>query len=91
MVRAAYRRKALDPDLLPFGVLSLDGKATSISSCDDWYAQRQTVEEGAPLVGLVRSVTATLVSSSARPCINVVAIPAHTNEMGAFPTALAQR
>lgn len=88
VVCAANRRKALQPDLLPLGVLSLDGKATSLSSCDDWYAQRQTSEEGAPLVGLVRTVTATLVSSSARPCIDVVYIPAHTNEMGTFRTVL---
>ena len=89
VVRAAHRRKALELDVLPFGVLSLDGKATSIASCDDRYAQRQTGQDGAPLVGLVRSVTATLVSSCARPCIDVVSIPAHTNEMGAFRTALA--
>lgn len=89
VVRAADRRKALRPDLLPFGVLSLDGKGTSIPSCDDWYAQRQTAEPGAPLVGVVRTVTATLVSSSARPCIDVTSIPARTHEMGAFRAALA--
>lgn len=89
VVHAARRRKALEPDLLPFGVLSLDGKTTSIAACDDWYAQRQTAEAGAPLVGVVRSITATLVSSSSRPCIDALAIPAHTNEMGAFQRALS--
>jgi len=36
----------------------------------------------------VRTVTATLTSSSARPCIDVTSIPAETNEMGVFSVAL---
>jgi hypothetical protein len=87
-VRAAERRKAIHADALPFGVVSLDGKGTSISACDDWYAQRQSAGQGAPLVGVVRTITATLISSSARPCIDVMPIPARTNEMGAFRAAL---
>lgn len=88
LVRKAYRRKALEPDELPFGVASLDGKGFSIPSSDDWYAQRQThAEDGAPL-GVVRSVTTTLSSSLARPIIDVMPIPAPTNEMGVFETAL---
>jgi len=85
VVGAASRRKALSPDEPPFGVLALDGKGTMLPSCDDWYAQRQSV---VPLRGLVRSVTATLASSRARPCIDMTSIPAHTNEMGAFARAL---
>jgi predicted transposase YbfD/YdcC len=85
LVKAASRRKALKPEGLPFGIVALDGKATMLPSCDDWYAQRQSV---ARLRGAVRSVTATLVTSRARPCIDVTSIPAHTNEMGAFETAL---
>ena len=87
-VRAAERRKAIHADALPFGVVSLDGKGTSISACDDWHAQRQSAGQGAPLVGVVRTITATLISSSARPCIDVMPIPARTNEMGAFRAAL---
>ena len=85
VTKAASRRQALKPGTLPFGVIALDGKTTTLPSCDDWYAQRQSVR---PLRGAVRSVTATLVSSSARPCINVTPIPAHTNEMGSFEQAL---
>jgi len=81
VVDAASRRKALSPDELPFGVLALDGKGTMLPSCDDWHAQRQSVF---PLRGLVRSVTATLASSRARPCVDMTSIPAHTNEMGAL-------
>ncbi len=68
--------------------MSLDGKGFSIPSSDDFYAQRQTQAEDGALIGVVRSVTATLVSSTARPVIDVTPIPASTNEMGAFETAL---
>jgi predicted transposase YbfD/YdcC len=85
-VRAAHRRKALTVDGLPFGVLSLDGKVITVPASDDWYAQRQTQQEGSVL-GAVRTVTAVLTSSSARPCIDVTPIPAPTNEMGIFETA----
>jgi hypothetical protein len=88
LVRAAHRRKALVPDELPFGVASMDGKGFSLPSADDWYAQRQTHTEAGPLLGVVRTVTVTLTSSRARPCIDVTPIPAHTNEMGVFQQAL---
>lgn len=90
VVLSAHRRKALTPgDELPFGVVSLDGKSFTLPSCDDYYAQRQTQAAGR-LIGLVRTVTATLTSSKARPCIDVSPIPANTNEMGAFRPALDQ-
>ena len=85
--RAAIRRKALSECALPFGVAALDGKATAVPSCDDFYAQRQTQSEG-PLIGVARTVTSVLVSHPARPCLDVMPIPAATNEMGVFETAL---
>lgn len=88
VVHQAERRKALEPSVLPFGVVSLDGKAFSIPAADDWYAQRQTQSDQGPLVGVVRSVTATLTSHPSRPVIDVFPIPAHTNEMGVFEAAL---
>ena len=88
LVRKAQRRKALEPNGLPFGVVSLDGKGFSIPSSDDWYAQRQTQGEDAALTGIVRTVTATLTSSAAKPIIDVTPIPAPTNEMGVFELAL---
>jgi predicted transposase YbfD/YdcC len=87
VTRAADRRKALEPDGLPFGVISLDGKGTAVSAADDFYAQRQTAEDGG-LVGIVRTVTVTLTSSVARPVIDVMSIPATTNEMGVFVRVL---
>jgi DDE_Tnp_1-associated len=88
LVRKAHRRKALESNELPFGVVSLDGKGFSVPSSDDWYAQRQTQGEDAALTGIVRTVTATLTSSAAKPIIDVTPIPAHTNEMGVFELAL---
>jgi predicted transposase YbfD/YdcC len=91
LVLAAHRRKALRLDLdLPFGIASMDGKGFSIPGCDDFYAQRQTRDEGAPLVGVVRTITVTLTSSAAKPCIDVMPIAASTNEMGSFRHALDQ-
>jgi len=60
---------------------------SSVSS-DDCYAQRQTPGEDAALTGIVRTVTATLTSSPAKPIIDVTRIPAPTNEMGVFALAV---
>lgn len=89
VVRAAHRRKALAPVDLPFGVLTMDGKGTALPSCDDEYAQRQTPGEGSALVGLLRTMTCTLVSSAAKLCIDAIPIDAATNEMGQFAKSLA--
>ena len=85
--KAAHRRKALEPDGLPFGVVAMDGKGSTASAWDDKYAQRQTHSQGLGAVGLVRTVTCSLVSSAARACIDAIPIPASTNEMGHFSSA----
>ena len=87
-IRVAHGRKALSHDALPMGVVSLDGKATVLPSCDDRYAQRQSQDDGHTLRGSVRTITACLVSSPGQPCLDAYPIPAFTNEMGAFPWAL---
>lgn len=86
-VKAAHRRKALEPDGLPFGVVAMDGKGSTASAWDKTYAQRQTHSQGRGAVGLVRTVTCSLVSSKAAPCIDANPIPASTNEMGHFAEA----
>lgn len=87
VVRAAHRRKALGPEGLPFGIVSLDGKSTSLPACDDYYAQRQSQGEGHCL-GMVRTISAVLVSCPARPYLHLTPLPAFTNEMGIFDRAL---
>jgi hypothetical protein len=81
-IRAAARRKALPPDQLPFNVAMLDGKSTALPSCDDHFAQRQSND--ARLIGLLRTMTCSLVTTAAQPCIDAITIPASTNEMGHF-------
>ena len=87
-VKLAHRRKAIPPEGLPFGVLSIDGKDTKISSWDDKYSQ--FVEHGKSAYGLVRTLTFCLVSCAARVCLDVIPIPPRTNEMGYFKTALLE-
>jgi hypothetical protein len=87
-VASAHRRKALVPHGLPFGVVGMDGKVTSIPAWDESYAQKQTHGEGMGAHGAVRMYTAALVSSRAVVCLDAPAIPSATNEMGYFPKAL---
>lgn len=82
LLRRAHRRHALDPDGLRWGVVSMDGKATAIDAWDSPLVQRQGQR------GIVRTVTATLVSSHVRVCLDAFPIPAATNEMGIYPSAL---
>jgi len=86
LARAAWRRKALQPVDLPFGVLALDGKGTALPCWDDEYVQRVQPENALPY-GLARTVTCTLVSAAGRPCVDAIPIPAATNEMGHFRAA----
>lgn len=85
----AQRRKAIAPVGLPFGVITMDGKATAIKAWDDAHAQRHLNEEINHVYGLARTVTVSLTSALAKPCIDVLPIPAATNEMGFFPVAFA--
>ena len=86
VVKAAWRRKALEPQGLPFGVAAMDGKVTAVPYWDEQYVQKHRPEEGAPY-GLARTVTCTLVSAAGRPCLDAVPIPTVTNEMGHFEVA----
>ena len=82
-IRIFKRQKALEPERLPWGVLSMDGKATAINAWDNRYVQKQGSR------GVIRTITASLVSSPGCPCVDAFPIPAATNEMGAYLTALA--
>lgn len=88
-VRAASRRKALVPVDLPFGVLSLDGKVTAIDAWDDELAQQQAHGgSAAGAHGLIRTITAILITDRAKVCVDASPIPADTNEDGHFREAL---
>jgi len=86
LVKAAWRRKALVSQGLPIQVVALDGKVTALPCMNQPFVQTQHPEVGAPY-GLVRTMTAALVSAPGRPCIDVIPIPASTNETGHFQAA----
>jgi len=89
-VRAAHRRKALAPLGLPFGEVAIDGKSTALGAWDDTYAQRQPHSSGPGASGILRTLTASLVSSRAKVCLDANPIPPSTNEMGHFAAALKE-
>ena len=90
VTRSAIRSKSVTVDFdLPFGIVSMDGKYVTVPSVDDQYAQRSSRADGDyDITGRIGTMTATLCSSEARPCIDVYIIPAQTNEMGVFARAL---
>jgi hypothetical protein len=89
-VRAAHRRKALAVVRLPFGQVSIDGKATAVGAWDERYAQRQRHGSGSGASGIARTLTAALVSGRATVCLDAAPIPPATNEMGHFQPALKE-
>lgn len=87
-VRAAWRRKALEPVGLPVSVVALDGKATALPTLNHPLVQNHIDGQVVPF-GLVRTVTCSLVSAPGRPCIDAIPIPGDTNEVAWFRTAFA--
>jgi len=88
LVRAAWRRKALAPQGLPFGVVAMDGKVTALPALNHPLLHDHHPEVGLPY-GLVRTVTSALVSAAGRPCIDVMPLPDHGNETSHFQAAFA--
>jgi hypothetical protein len=86
LARIAWRRKALEPVGLPLSVVALDGKVTALPCINQRFIQVNHTEGGMPY-GLVRTMTAALVSAPGRPCIDAIPIPASTNEAGHFQAA----
>lgn len=86
-VHRARRRKALLPDGLPFGAVSMDGRSTATRLWDKAGRIAQRVS-GKP--ALVRTITSCLISTRARPCIDMHIVEAERNEMSTFPMAFAR-
>jgi hypothetical protein len=83
-VLAEHRRKALEPEVVPMRVVSIDGK--TVATVDGEMnpdCQKQNPEGQVPY-WLYRVVRATLISSAAAMCIDQKSIPAATNDMGVF-------
>jgi len=79
-VHAAHRRKALQPDGLPFGVVAMDGKfVPAPMGRKSPYVQNSTTSSGKDY-GKLGTITATLLSSRAKVCIDMEPIPATWGE-----------
>jgi hypothetical protein len=87
-VKAAWRRKALEPQCLPFQVVALDGKATALPTLNHPLVSNRIEGQEVPY-GVVRTVTCALVSAPGRPCLDAIPIPGDTNEAGHFQAAFA--
>ncbi len=87
-VKRMVRAKALLPDGLPFGAVSMDGRGscTNLWEPDDPFAQVHH-PEGGRAYALVRTITTCLISSAARICLDMHPIPPSTNENGVFAAA----
>jgi len=85
-VITAQHRQAWKPQEMPFGIVAMDGKGTSLPAWTGKYAQLCRPTEGIPY-GLLRTVTSTLVTSRSMGCIDVSPIPAANNEMSHFGAA----
>lgn len=88
----AWRRKALVQDpRFPFGIVSLDGKYPTVADVTPAeYVQVHHDEAGNPSYGMVRTITAALVTAAGTPVIDAMPVRAETNEQGAFPEAFAR-
>ena len=72
---------------LPFGVVSLDGKFTAVAKPKGPYAQAR-----GPLdheYGLVGTITSTLISAAAKPCLDAEPVIPLWGEETLFPEALS--
>lgn len=83
-VKQGLESKAIRNDLFPMGVVAFDGKkafsgSEAVHPLCKWYVP----DEGAPYYVLF-ALKASLVSSSARPCVHQQFIPTKANEMGSF-------
>ncbi len=87
-IRIALRAKQLRADF-PLGVVSCDGKVTSTFMHDPEGAKCPVAQvNSATGNALVRTVTSCLVSTAARPCIDMHPVPPENNEMSTFTEAL---
>ena len=85
---AENRRKSLRTDGLPFGVVALDGKfVPEPTDKKSPYVQIRGKRDG-PEYGLIGTVTATLISSRARVCLDAEPIQANWGEASRFPYLL---
>lgn len=78
-----FRAKRFEPQGVPCGVLTIDGKCIAVLS-HDAQGQAQRHENNGRVHYLYRVLRAVLTSTPVRPCIDQQVIASDTNDMGAF-------
>lgn len=94
----AIRRKAIhSTKLFPWGVLSLDGKYPTVRDLGDGrdgpdhYLQvHHDHDTGEATHGVIRVITAVLISALGRPLLGACPVPGNTNEQGHFVQAFGE-
>ena len=86
----AWRRRALkDSAEFPWSVFSLDAKYPVIRDINkSEFLQVHHNENGEAIYGMLRTVTATLITAAGQPIFGAVPVPGDTNEQGSFQKAL---
>jgi hypothetical protein len=83
-VRMFWRSKSLEPEGLPCGVASFDGKGLgALEHNADGDAQKVHRQDGSAY-WLSRMLRVVLTSSAAKPCLDQIPIGAKTNEVASF-------
>lgn len=87
-VLAAHRRKALQPEGLPFGVVAMDGKfVPAPGDRRSPFVQACRRQDGSSY-GRIGTLTATLISSRAKVCLDAEPIRASWGESTRYPHLL---
>lgn len=81
VIHAAQRRKALRHDRFPCGVIAMDGKWTHTPRPHPDYTMSNGIHH------LLRTVTSCLISSRARPCVDLFLLDPRHNEDRTFQEA----
>ena len=90
-VRELFKRKVVQNDLFPVGVVSLDGKGNwSSTSHDVDGAKESSCGKGAPL-WMLGSLRAVLTSSMVRPCLDMGAHRSQGGRVACVPDSVSSR
>jgi hypothetical protein len=91
-VKSDWRSKSLEPVGLPCGVAAVDNKTLWSGRPEEAKDPEAQVihPKNRPAYATVRAVRTVLISAAAKPAIDQVVIPAHTNECGLFPEVFAE-
>jgi hypothetical protein len=87
-VRELFKRKVVQNDLFPVGVMSFDGKGNWSSTSHDVDGARQSSCGAGESLWLLGSLRAVLTSSQVRPCVDMEFIGDKEGESPAFRTVL---